>query len=179
MTSKMFLERDSGPYDVIYVDAFFCKVVECGDVPPARFVDYTWTRILETCWRVSGSVEVEIGTGLATKLIAELNVRISGEIGWSDCETTTDSLTMEYDWVPCYDLKLWKEKGTADVDGSVRVASSAAHWYARSNGNEYSSECGSVTEAVGSADTIRYIRFKNAQLPCCEDDGEICCGCIG
>jgi len=174
------IERQSGPYDVKIVKTFFCRVVfSCDDVPDDKIIPYTWTKTTQTCWRISGGVEFDIGTSLVTKLIAELEVSVSVELGWENCETETDSLTVPYDWLPCEDLKLWKEKGTADVQGSVRVASSVAHWYSSANGNEYSSECGSVTEAEGSADTIRYIILGNEQLPCCiPPEGEICCGCV-
>ncbi len=161
----------------------WCEFVEdCSLMPDPGTYLYEWETTVQACWTVGGSAGVEATTGLATRLLAEVNanVQINGEM--SGCRTTRELHAVERGLANCFDTSFWEEYGTLSVTGTVYEYPGGIRISCNCDGadaQEFIVWCDATAQSSGNADNVSFITLKRDDELCCEPppEGSPCCGC--
>lgn len=147
-----------------------CAVLPCWQPPRVCDpVQYTHTRTEQTCWEVSGSVEVEGKTSLLLSLFGELGVTVNIGGSLSRCIEVSTSIAGT---VPTDDC--WNHAGRdvwqlAEVTGTIRTADVVDEWECLlPNGilAPVTTMCG-VRQANGRADNVEMRVWDRSDWPLC------------
>jgi hypothetical protein len=199
--SEVQISEHFGPW--VWEDACNCALLPCDQRVDCEPSTYSHTRQTETCWEVTGGVEVSGKTGLLAKLFGELEVTVN--IGGSDssCTTVSETITFKPSVSDCWRHAARDGRAEHRVTGWLDMAETVKYWACTlSNGMilPVMTTCG-VERYEGWADNVASRQVQRSQWPecmggpsdedldgrvrteqCCEPiepcrQGGPCCGC--
>jgi len=123
-----------------------------------RVITYSETR--EVCWKVSGSATIEVKSGLASSLVAEVGASVTIGTELSKCRHVTETHTWSIAGAHCYNTRGREEVTVNSVEGYVEEHEAMFVWqcYIAGTGTGLTSEvrttfCG-TSRADGDAQSF-------------------------
>jgi len=163
--------------------AILCDRVPCTvyDGLPLGVLSIAYSVATGFTWFVSGTVEVEVKTGLATRLIVELGGSLSASAGVSGSTVETHSTSFALPESYCFDRKRDIFESKYRTSGTVTVTEERYIWRLAPDAFGHTSYFGTICQggsASGDAKGRFSYRVDPLDTPCCDMSASPpCCGC--